>query len=306
MSVRQRPTSLAIQMIVVAMVALRRDHQHKSVDNSEPFRKSYDYIVVGGGTGGCVVARRLSDKRRASVLLLEAGGPQSFVSDIPGIEETMYLDVPEVNWDYRIAPQKRTARGMAVPGVLPEPKGRVLGGSSTINRMLYTRGNQRDYDNWKVSYGAHDWDFKSVLPFFIKSENNSDFELVSRNPRLHGTNGPMGVISDPNLNIFLNQVQESYNSFGIPTVDLNGPQQFGTAFVQLNIKDGFRSSAANAYLEPNPNPKNLFISLKSYATRIVLDTTGDKPTAVGVEFTKNGHKYSVMANKEVILSAGMS
>ena len=186
MSGHQRQTSLAIQMIIVAMVALRRDVQHNNIDNSEPFRNSYDYIVIGGGSGGCVVARRLSDTLRASVLLLEAGGPQSFVSDIAGIEETMYLDVPQVNWNYQTASQKRTARGMAVPGVLPEPKGRVLGGSSTINRMLYTRGNRRDFDNWEITYGADDWAFKKVLPFFIKSENNTDIKLVANFPKYHG------------------------------------------------------------------------------------------------------------------------
>ena len=300
---RQR---LAIQMVVVSMIALQRDVQHQDIDNSEPFYNVYDYIVVGGGTAGCVVARRLSDDRSATVLLLEAGDPQSLISDIPGAVESIFDENPEFDWNFRISPQKRMGLGRAQPGVYPEFKGRVLGGSSTINGMVYLRGNRRDFDNWKQTYGAIGWSFNEVLPYFRRSENNSDYRIVSQNPRFHGTGGPLGVSSDPNLNTFLRDVQKSYNKFGIPTTDLNGPKQAGSAIVQITAKDGFRSSTANAYIEPNPNPNNLFISLNSSVTRIVFTRNGRNLVASAVDFHKSFNKYSVRARREIILCAGES
>ena len=299
------PTNIAVQVIAVALAILQRDVQHTSIDNSEPFYAAYDYIVVGAGSAGCVVARRLSDDRHVSVLLLEAGGPQSFVTDLPGMEQLVW-PTGAFNWNYQIAPQKRIGLGRAQPGVYPEPKGLVLGGSSVINRMVYLRPNPRDFDDWEQTYGAIGWSFADVLPFFVKSENNSDYRIVANNPHYHGMDGPLGVASDPNLNLFLRYVQKGYNSYGIPTLDVNGPDQAGTAIVQLNIKDGLRSSTANAFIEPNPNPKNLFVSLNSFVTRVLFEETNseEKLTATGVEFVKNGHKYTVRAKKEIILTSG--
>ena len=296
---------LAIQLIVVSMVALRRDFIHKQIDNSNPIRSHYDYIVVGSGTAGCVVARRLSDQKGVSVLLLEAGGPQSFFTDIPGMEAIVWQPESEYNWNYRISGQTRVLQGRAEPGVYPEPKGRVIGGSSTINRMLYARGNPRDFDDWEQTYGAVGWGFKDVLPFFVKSENNTDYKIVNENPGYHGTDGLLGVAPDPNQNLFFRQMLKSYASFGIPTIDLNGPNQAGAAITQVNTKDGFRSSTANAYIDPNPNPKNLFISVYSHVTKVLFSEKESKLTAIGVNFVKNGHEYMVRADKEVILSAGM-
>lgn len=295
---------LAIQTIVVAMVALQREAQHQRIDNSEPFRHAYDYIVVGAGTAGCVVARRLSDQHDISVLLVEAGGPQRFLTDVPGMETFVWAPESEYNWNYRVSGQTRILQGRAEPGVYPEPKGRVLGGSSTVNRMLYARGNPRDFDNYEKTYGAVGWSFKDVLPFFVKSENNTDYKLVSQNPGYHGTEGLLGVARDPNENLFFREMLKSYASFGIPTVDQNGPTQNGAAITQVNTKDGLRSSTANAYIDPNPNPKNLFISVNSHVTKILLDDTKSGLTAVGVEFVKNGHRFAVRAKREVIVSAG--
>ena len=146
-----------------------------------------------------------------------------------------------------------------------------------------------------------------MLLYFIKAENNSDFQIVAQNPEFHGTDGPLGVMSDPNQDIFLREVQNSLKTeFGIPIVDQNGPNQAGSSLMQLTIKDGFRSSSANAYVDPNPNPKNLFISLNSFVTRILFSEVNGKPTATGVQFDKNGHKFVVRAKREIILSAGMS
>lgn len=170
--------------------------------------------------------------------------------------------------------------------------------------MLYNRGNRRSYDNWARTYGATGWDYESVLPYFIRSENNTDLRLVAENPGYHGTNGPMGVSElyrpDPILYVF----QKQMNSFGIPTLDINGANQTGTMIYELTIKDGVRASTANAYLEPNPYPDNLHIVAFATVTQILFDTTGDNITATGVQFQRNGVNYTVDADREVILSAG--
>ncbi|XP_054166540.1 L-sorbose 1-dehydrogenase-like [Oppia nitens] len=302
-------TSIAVQMITVAFITIQRDNQHHSVNNAHSFRDNYDYIVVGAGSSGCPVARRLSD-RGYSVLLLEAGPVQSFITDVPGVEQTILRDNPQYNWAFSTVPQRKIGLSRTIPGVLNEDKGRVLGGSSTINSLVWLRPNPRDMDNWVHKYGATGWSWAETLPIFNRLENNSDYQFISQNPEYHGTHGPIGVMSVNAIdNFILDQVRQSYNSVGIPIVDLNGPTQLGTNFVQLSIEDGWRESSANAYLDPNPNPHNLYISTDSYVTQILIDDVHGKPTATGVQFDVTDaygkrQTYKVRTNKEVVLSAG--
>ena len=184
--------------------------------------------------------------------------------------------------------------------------GKVIGGTSTINWMLYNRGNRRSYDNWYTTYGCDGWDYNSILPYFIRSENNTSPKIVQENRGYHGTNGPMGVSPmahpDPMLYVF----QQQMNSFGIPTIDINGESQMGTMIYELTVNNGTRCSTGNSYIDPNPYPNNLHIMANSFVTKILFEHNNqtNNITAIGVEFTRNGNNYTVMANNEVILSAG--
>lgn len=166
--------------------------------------------------------------------------------------------------------------------------------------------NRRSYDEW-AQMGATGWDYASVLPYFIRSENNTDPTIVGQNPGYHGTSGPMGVSPMPHPDEILYLFQKQMNSFGIPTTDINGANQLGTMIYELTIKNGIRSATGNAYLDPNPYPNNLHILANSQATRILFDTNNlmrGNATATGVEFRRDGRSYTVQATREVIVSAG--
>lgn len=185
--------------------------------------------------------------------------------------------------------------------------GKVIGGTSSINWMLYNRGNRRSYDSWARTYGATGWDYNSILPYFIRSENNTSPTIIAQNYGYHGTSGPMGVSPEPRPDQILYLFQNQMNSFGIPTLDINGANQLGTMIYELTVKNGIRSSTGNAYIDPNPYPNNLHIMINSLVTRILFSNTmgaSGRPTATGVEFRRNGVTYTVQASREVIVSAG--
>ncbi|KAK4887893.1 hypothetical protein RN001_004164 [Aquatica leii] len=269
---------------------------HKPKDDIQKnYGRSYDYVIVGGGSAGAVIASRLSEDPEKSVLLLEAGGIENVFVNIPAM--ALFLQGHEFNWNYKTTPQRFACLGM-INQECKYPRGKGLGGSSLINGLIYSRGNKDDYDNWQ-KMGNPGWSYKNVLPYFKKSENftiNGDLEY-------HETGGNLNVEyhkpSSPQLNAFLQANVE----LGYKIVDYNGKSQIGASKTQFNYIKGKRGSTAKVYLNPVLSRDNLDVLVNSYVTKVLIDKHSKK--ALGVIFSCNGTLYSVRANKEVILSAGV-
>lgn len=221
----QVPSSLTLQLVTVSIIVLQRQLAHFQVTSRNSWNNVYDYVVVGAGASGAVVAERLSEDSNTMVLLLEAGGPESIVTDMPALAFTLFGS--EFDWNYYTTPQQEA--GLAfVQHRVRQPRGRVIGGSSTTNTNIYNRGNRRDFDNWAFNLGLDGWSFDDVLPYFIRSENNTDEDIVRENSGYHGTEGPMVVSSAANPDPVILAYRDVANANGYPTVDLNGETQLGT------------------------------------------------------------------------------
>lgn len=259
-----------------------------------------DYIIVGAGSAGCVLANRLSADGKSKVLLLEAGGddrptknPSQFFSNmmihIPvGYSQT--LKDPKVNWLYSTEPDPTTGDRVHV-----WPRGKVLGGSSSINGLLYIRGQDADYDNWR-QLGCEGWSWDDVLPYFLRSQHQERGDSP-----LHGKGGPLNVSDVTTTHPVSDAVVDACEQAGIPRrADLNGGDQEGVSYYQLTVKNGQRCSAAVAYLHPVMDRANLRVETNALASRVLFE--GKR--AVGVEFTQNGARRTAKAKAEVILAGG--
>jgi choline dehydrogenase len=250
---------------------------------------TYDYIIVGAGSAGCVLANRLSADPGRKVLLLEAGGRDwSPLIHMPaGIAK---LGSPRVNWRYETAPQPAMAGRR-----MYWPRGKTLGGSSSINAMVYIRGQPGDYDQWR-QLGNAGWSYDDVLPFFRAAENNERLHDA-----FHGQGGPLNVAERPYTNplsrIFVEAAQET----GIaPNPDFNGASQAGCGLYQVTQRNGARCSAAVGYLHPIIDRQNLTVITHAHAARVVLD----KLRATGVEYMHRGAKVVAHASREILLAGG--
>lgn len=259
-------------------------------------RKTYDYVIVGGGTAGCVLANRLSANPDIDVLLLEAGDVPHRMSDMPFYQPVLQLT--ELDWNYYSVPQKYSCFGLGEQR-MRIPRGKALGGSSVINNMMFVRGNEVDFDKWAEN-GADGWSWKDVFPYFMKFENNQNDFIVS-NGR-HGTQGEM-FISRTNYYTKLSQEYvEAAKEINFKEGDFNGPDPESFMVIQGYINQGRRWTTYKGYIKPIEKRKNLHIAVGAFATKILFDSN---KRATGVSFDHKNETKVALARREVILSAGV-
>ena len=249
----------------------------------------YDYIVIGAGSAGCVVANRLTEDPETTVLLLEAGNPDT-KPEIHVPAKCISLLGSEVDWSYFSEPEPHLGdRKMFCS------RGKVLGGSSSINFMMYVRGNRHDYDHWQ-SLGNSGWGYQDVLPYFKKSEHQQRGAA-----KFHGVNGELSVTDIQSPAAVSQRFIDACVSMGYDyNPDFNGAQQEGAGSYQLTVKEGKRHSAAAAFLLPILHRPNLRVTTAALVTRLLFEGT----RAVGVEYLHKGTLHQSRVNQEVILSAG--
>ncbi|XP_071858526.1 glucose dehydrogenase [FAD, quinone]-like [Bombus fervidus] len=263
---------------------------------SKSLLSAYDFIVVGGGSAGAVVASRLSEMEDWNVLLLEAGGDGSAVYDIPSFASILLQT--KIDWQYTTEPNNSYCLAME-NGRCRWPRGKLLGGSSGLNSMLYVRGAKKDYDIWEQQ-GNPGWSYQDVLPYFLKSEDNRD-RSYAETP-YHSTGGYL-TVEEPRWHTPLAAAFiQAGKEMGYENRDINGERHTGFINPQGTTRDGSRCSTAKAFLRPARMRKNLHVAMEAYVTKILIDSSSKK--AYGVEFVRNGETLRVRANKEVIVSGG--
>ena len=251
----------------------------------------FDYVIVGGGSAGSVLAGRLSENPAVSVCLLEAGGggDSAFVT-VP-VGAVAMIPTRFNNWAFETVPQPGLGGRKGY-----QPRGRMLGGSSAINAMIYMRGHRSDYDHW-AALGNRGWSFDEVLPYFRLSEANERFD-----DEWHGRTGPLPVSDLRTQSPFHDRVLEAARQTGLPvTQDFNGAEQEGIGIYQVTQKGGERCSAARAYLLPHMSKRpNLAVETRTHVARIVVEDG----RAVGVETLKGKERRTIRARREVVVAAG--
>ena len=253
--------------------------------------QTFDYIIVGAGSAGCVLANRLSENPKHSVLLLETGGSDKSIFIKMPTALSIPMNTDKYAWQFHTEEEPYlNNRKMHCP------RGKVLGGSSSINGMVYVRGHAKDFDEWEA-HGAKDWNYQACLPYFQKAES-----WYKGNDAYRGGNGEIGVnngneMKNPLYTAFVKAGEQA--GYDI-TADYNGRQQEGFGPMHMTVKNGVRSSTSREYLDPVKSRKNLTVVTGALVTKVLLE---DK-TATGVEYQVKGNTHNAISSKEVILSAG--
>ncbi len=252
--------------------------------------EAFDFIIIGAGSAGCALAYRLSEDPAHRVLLLEAGGPdRNLWIHIPvGYYRTIFNE--KLGWGYETEPEPHLD-GRRIPW----PRGKVLGGSSSINGLVYIRGQREDFDHWR-QLGNPGWSFEDVLPYFRRAEDQE------RGPdAYHGAGGPLGVCDLKTKHELIEAYIRACEEIGIPrNDDFNGPSQEGVGYFQLTNRKGLRCSAAKAYLRPARRRSNLRIETHALVSRIIFEGR----RATGVVWRQDGAERAARASREIVLSAG--
>ncbi|XP_018330741.1 glucose dehydrogenase [FAD, quinone]-like [Agrilus planipennis] len=269
---------------------------NKPHDDFLYFLHQFDFIVVGAGVAGSVVANRLTENPDWNVLLIEAGHLERHYMNIPacalGLQETA------ANWDYQTVSSSKACQAMK-EHQCNIPQGKAVGGSSVINFMLYTRGTHQDFDGWE-ELGNTGWSYDDVLPYFKKVEY---FNITEHNdPQWHSTNGCLPINFPEYYSSTAEAALNAEIKFGTKKVDYNGKNQAGTSLFQTTISNGERVSARRAYTDPIVHRTNFYLKMNSLVTRILIDP--NTMTTYGVEFVQYGITHTVNASKEVIICAG--
>ncbi|MCP4314456.1 MAG: alanine-phosphoribitol ligase [Hyphomicrobiales bacterium] len=252
--------------------------------------RSFDYVIVGGGSAGCVLAARLSENPDVNVLLLEAGGKDTHPYIHMPIGFAKMTSGP-FTWGYETVPQKH-----ANDRAIPYAQARVIGGGSSINAEVFTRGNPADYDRWANEEGADGWGFEDIQRYFLRAEGNTTFS-----GDWHGTDGPLGISNIPDPQKTALAFVQSCQELGIPyNPDFNGHTQAGAGIYQTNTLNKRRCSAAVGYLKPAMRRPNLTVEISCLVNRIVFAGV----RATGVEYVRNGQLQTVEADREIIVTAG--
>ena len=259
-------------------------------------KSSYDYIVIGAGSAGCVIANRLSEMRGINVLVLDAGGSdKSFLFRRPGALAIVY-QIPELkqrsDWGYKTSPQPHLNNRQ-----MPWTRGKVLGGCSSVNGMLYVRGHRDNYDHWR-DLGNTGWGYEDVLPYFKKSENHANGQS-----QFHGGHGPLKVTHQEGISVISDAFNQAVSKVcGVPIIDdFNGAQQEGASVYQMTCGDRKRYSTSTAFLYPALERGGVEIISQATVTKIVIENH----RALGVEYLdKKGHFKTAYADAEVVLAAG--
>ena len=291
--------SLLVKFLAISSLTIEKQNNHDKVASRNAWDSNYDFIVVGAGAAGSVVAARLSENPKVKILLIEAGGPENAITDIPTF--TLASSYQTSLWSYKTVPQNYLC-GQFENNQCSIIQGKYLGGSSAVNGMAYYRGLQSDYDNWEKVYGAKGWSFKDVLPYYIGSENQTNKEVLAKRDAFHGVRGPLTVstISGEPAEFFSNVVKAHKNLSYEYDIDINTStynKKFG--YYQQTIKDGHRLSTSAAFLEPNIQRPNLHILAYTTATKVLFN---NQNKTSGVEFYRDGKFYQVNASKAVIIS----
>jgi choline dehydrogenase len=248
----------------------------------------YDFVIVGAGSTGCVLANRLTEDPACKVLLLEAGGSAGFLSNIPGAYGTLHNSA--IDWAFWTEPQTHVGNRK-----LFIPRGKALGGCSTTNAMAYARGNQEDYNEW-AALGNEGWSFQDILPYFIKSEHHEVFDGI-----YHSQEGPLHISFAKQPSRLSKQFVEACVEKAIPfNEDYNGEMQLGASLLQYTIRNNKRQSTATAFLRPAMRRPNLFIRTNALVKQILIENG----RAAGVEVLTGKGTEKISCRKEVVVSAG--
>ncbi|PSN57092.1 Glucose dehydrogenase [FAD, quinone] [Blattella germanica] len=273
------------------------DPESRPIDvATELLHPEYDFIIVGAGSAGAVLANRLTEMEDWTVLLLEAGGDETEISDVPVL--AAYLQLSKLDWKYKTEPQGTACLGMKNQRC-NWPRGKVIGGCSVLNYMLYVRGNKKDYDIWE-ELGNPGWGSEEALYYFKKSEDNRN-PYLARTP-YHSTGGYLTIQEAPWHTPLAAAFVQAGVEMGYDNRDINGEHQTGFMIAQGTTRRGSRCSTGKAFLRPARLRKNLHVAMESHVTRVLIDPMTKR--AFGVEFRRDSKMHVVRARKEVIVSGG--